>query len=100
MRSRILIAAALAVATAIAALLALARSDRATAKAHATVNVQLLAFNDFHGNIEPPSGSGGRIGTVDAGGALRRRWRTGSSGRSRRTSRGQRTPPVRARSAT
>jgi len=31
--------------------------------------VQLLAFNDFHDNIEPPSGSSGRIGTVDAGGA-------------------------------
>lgn len=43
-----------------------------------TVDVQLLALNDFHGNLEPPGGSGGRIGvrnpdgtirTVDAGGA-------------------------------
>ncbi len=34
-----------------------------------TVSVQLLAFNDFHGNLEPPAGSSGRIGTVDAGGA-------------------------------
>jgi 5'-nucleotidase len=44
------------------------------------VHVQLLAFNDFHGNLEPPSGSSGRIriGTdaegnpefVDAGGAM------------------------------
>jgi 5'-nucleotidase len=42
-----------------------------------TVDVQLLALNDFHGNLEPPSGSGGRIQTgvgpagpitVDAGG--------------------------------
>ena len=32
-------------------------------------DVQLLAFNDFHGNLEPPSGSGGRIDGVDAGGA-------------------------------
>ena len=32
------------------------------------VNVQLLAFNDFHGNLEPPSGSNGRIGDVEAGG--------------------------------
>jgi 5'-nucleotidase len=36
-------------------------------------HVQLLAFNDFHGNLEPPSGSSGRIAvgvdkTVDAGG--------------------------------
>ena len=27
------------------------------------VNVQLLAINDFHGNLQPPSGSGGRVGT-------------------------------------
>ena len=39
-------------------------------------HVQLLAINDFHGNLEPPSGSSGRIivapgttGTVNAGGA-------------------------------
>jgi 5'-nucleotidase len=38
------------------------------------VNVQLLAINDFHGNLEPPGGSGGRVGVaandqacVDAG---------------------------------
>ncbi|MGH8866777.1 MAG: bifunctional metallophosphatase/5'-nucleotidase [Actinomycetes bacterium] len=44
-----------------------------------TVDLQLLAVNDFHGNLEAPSGSGGRIvvgtnpdgtpRTVDAGGA-------------------------------
>jgi 5'-nucleotidase len=33
-----------------------------------TVDVQILALNDFHGNLEPPLGSSGRIGTVDAGG--------------------------------
>lgn len=33
-----------------------------------TVDVQILAINDFHGNLEPPTGSSGRIGTVDAGG--------------------------------
>jgi 5'-nucleotidase len=41
------------------------------------VEVQLLAFNDFHGNLKPPSGSSARIVTgpdpavdrVDAGGA-------------------------------
>ena len=33
------------------------------------VEVQLLALNDFHGNLEPPAGSGGRIQTgVDADG--------------------------------
>jgi 5'-nucleotidase len=38
------------------------------AKAAGTVNVQLLALNDFHGNLLPPSGSSGRVGTIDAGG--------------------------------
>ena len=38
------------------------------------MKVQLLAFNDFHGNIEPPSGSNGKITlpgnmSVNAGGA-------------------------------
>ncbi len=32
------------------------------------VDVQLLAVNDFHGNLEPPSGSSGRIGSINAGG--------------------------------
>jgi 5'-nucleotidase len=36
------------------------------------IQVQLLAINDFHGNIQPPSGSSGRVltptGQVDAGG--------------------------------
>ncbi|TDD24595.1 bifunctional metallophosphatase/5'-nucleotidase [Nonomuraea diastatica] len=39
-----------------------------------TVPVRLLALNDFHGNLEPPTGSSGRMvdehgHTVDAGGA-------------------------------
>ena len=34
-----------------------------------TVDIQLLAFNDFHGAIEPPAGSNGRIGQTPAGGA-------------------------------
>jgi 5'-nucleotidase len=33
------------------------------------VEVQILALNDFHGNLMPPAGSSGRVGTVDAGGA-------------------------------
>src|SRR4051812_20964242 len=31
--------------------------------------VQLLAINDFHGNLEPPSGSNGLVNGVAAGGA-------------------------------
>lgn len=33
-----------------------------------TVEVQILAINDYHGNLQPPSGSSGRVGDVDAGG--------------------------------
>lgn len=41
----------------------------AIAKEPETVAVQVLAVNDFHGNLEPPLGSSGRIGAVNAGGA-------------------------------
>ena len=33
-----------------------------------TTKIQILGLNDFHGALEPPSGSGGRIGTTAAGG--------------------------------
>ncbi|HWB31494.1 MAG TPA: bifunctional metallophosphatase/5'-nucleotidase [Vicinamibacterales bacterium] len=32
------------------------------------VDVHVLAFNDFHGHLDPPDGANGRIGTIDAGG--------------------------------
>jgi 5'-nucleotidase len=42
----------------------------AGAKPAGRVNVQILAVNDFHGNLLPPSGSSGRVGpTLTAGGA-------------------------------
>jgi 5'-nucleotidase len=40
----------------------------AGAKAPGTISVQILALNDFHGNLLPPTGSSGRVGTIDAGG--------------------------------
>lgn len=40
----------------------------AGAKPSGTVDVQILALNDFHGNLVAPAGSAGRIGTIDAGG--------------------------------
>jgi 5'-nucleotidase len=33
------------------------------------IEVQILGLNDFHGNLEPPAGSSGRIEGIDAGGA-------------------------------
>ncbi len=51
----------------------------ASAQKYGVVNIQILAVNDFHGNLAPPSGSSGRVQTspigvlpvttVDAGGA-------------------------------
>ncbi|HEY6629634.1 MAG TPA: bifunctional metallophosphatase/5'-nucleotidase [Acidimicrobiia bacterium] len=41
-------------------------------KPKGTVDVQILAINDFHGNLQPPTGSSGRIGpsgTPEYGGA-------------------------------
>jgi len=43
-------------------------ASQSAAAASGTIAVQLLAFNDLHGNIDPPSGANGRIGTVAAGG--------------------------------
>lgn len=40
----------------------------AGAKPSGTVSVQILALNDFHGNLVPLTGSSGRVGTIDAGG--------------------------------
>jgi 2',3'-cyclic-nucleotide 2'-phosphodiesterase (5'-nucleotidase family) len=46
--------------------------DTSTAPGKTQFPIQILSFNDFHGNLEPPSGSSGRIltsaGNVDAGG--------------------------------
>ena len=81
-------AVGLATVAALAALTSSAPASSAAPKAGKVkgpkpVEVQLLALNDFHGNLEPPSGSSGRIQTgvttgadgvpvpvtVDAGGA-------------------------------
>jgi 5'-nucleotidase len=51
-----------------ASALALATAGPAVAAPSGTVDVQILAVNDFHGNLVPPSGSSGRVGTVNAGG--------------------------------
>jgi 5'-nucleotidase len=63
-RRTLLIVIGLAVvAVAVAALVVPRRSAAAP-----PVEVQLLALNDFHGHLEPPGGSSGRIDGVDAGG--------------------------------
>ncbi|MFI6100758.1 bifunctional metallophosphatase/5'-nucleotidase [Lentzea sp. NPDC051213] len=51
-----------------------AQADVESLRGRGTVDVRLIGINDLHGNIEPPSGSSGRVvladgTTVDAGGA-------------------------------
>ncbi|MFE0174356.1 bifunctional metallophosphatase/5'-nucleotidase [Streptomyces sp. NPDC059002] len=72
-------AASLATVGALAAALpASAGAEHAGGGKKRTVDVQLLSFNDFHGNLQPPAGSSGQVtekqadGTekkIDAGGA-------------------------------
>ena len=38
--------------------------DTSKAPGKTQFDIQILSFNDFHGNLEPPSGSSGRI-TID-----------------------------------
>jgi 5'-nucleotidase len=60
-----------AVALAVAALLvpaAGAQAAKPTNKPPGDVHAQLLAINDFHGNLQPPTGSSGFVGTTLAGG--------------------------------
>ena len=63
-------------AAALAAVATTATPASATSGQHPdpTTDVRLITFNDFHGNLEPPSGSSGRVNlpggtTVNAGGA-------------------------------
>ncbi|WP_432497013.1 bifunctional metallophosphatase/5'-nucleotidase [Kineococcus gypseus] len=72
------VAAAALVSTTVAVAPAVTGSERWGGRHARTVDVQLLAINDLHGALEPPSGSGGRVQTgvnadgtaqsVDAGG--------------------------------
>lgn len=44
-------------------------SAAVSVSAQSPVAIQILAINDFHGNLEPPTGSNGKISGIDAGGA-------------------------------
>ncbi|MFJ1732544.1 bifunctional metallophosphatase/5'-nucleotidase [Streptomyces sp. NPDC088254] len=74
-RTSRLVAAAAALATA-GALAAAMPADAHDAKASGKQDdryqdVQLLSFNDLHGNLEPPSGSSGRVTEVQADGTTK-----------------------------
>ncbi len=68
MKKTVLAFVTLAVAIAVAPIAGAASdpSPRAVEKAQ-TTEIQILGLNDFHGNLEPPTGSGGRIGALTAG---------------------------------
>jgi 5'-nucleotidase len=62
------------IAAGTAAVLAVATGGTVTQAAPATptpthTQIQLLAINDFHGNLDPATGSGGNINGIPAGGA-------------------------------
>ncbi|WP_116049587.1 bifunctional metallophosphatase/5'-nucleotidase [Amycolatopsis palatopharyngis] len=72
-RSPRLLRAVAAIATTALATVAFAGTP-AVATPDRTTDVRIIAFNDLHGNLEPPAGSSGRVrlpdgSTVDAGGA-------------------------------
>ena len=46
-----------------------AKAYKKATKKKDLVKLDLLAINDFHGNLEPPTGSSGRINNTNAGGA-------------------------------
>lgn len=69
-RARLCFIAALVAGTALVlATGATSKNPPPIIKVGSEIEVQLLALNDFHGNLLPPLGSSGRVGTVDAGGA-------------------------------
>ena len=69
MKKTLLVLAALALAIAVAPLAGAAGDPSDSGVANATTTeIQILGLNDFHGNLEPPAGSGGRIGATNAGG--------------------------------
>jgi 5'-nucleotidase len=61
--------AALAAAATLALVAALARQasnaagKKPAAPGKTTMDIQMLSFNDFHGNLEPPTGSSGTLVT-------------------------------------
>ncbi len=63
------VAVLVAVAALILAAGATSKNPPPIIKDGSVVEVQLLGLNDFHGNLLPPAGSSGRVGTVNAGGA-------------------------------
>jgi 5'-nucleotidase len=60
---------AVLVSAALSLPIAFARGGPLSRPAERSVAVQLLAINDFHGNLEPPSGADGEINATAAGGA-------------------------------
>ncbi|MEU4265743.1 bifunctional metallophosphatase/5'-nucleotidase [Streptomyces argenteolus] len=71
--SRRVLAAAAGLATvgALVAALPAGAHDRGPGHRSRTVDVQLLSFNDLHGNLEPPAGSAGSVSEKQADGTVK-----------------------------
>ncbi|MFJ7491242.1 bifunctional metallophosphatase/5'-nucleotidase [Streptomyces sp. NPDC097727] len=71
--SRRMLAAAAGLATvgALVAAMPAGAQDRGHHKPARTVDVQLLSFNDLHGNLEPPAGSAGTVTETQADGTTK-----------------------------
>jgi 5'-nucleotidase len=68
---RVLVAAAgLATVGALLAAVPAGADDRGQGHPSRTVDVQLLSFNDLHGNLEPPAGSAGEVREIQANGKV------------------------------
>ncbi|MEU9747039.1 bifunctional metallophosphatase/5'-nucleotidase [Streptomyces niveus] len=81
-KARRLLAAVAGLATfgalAVAAPAAVGAQDSGQGRGHghghpkpSTVDVQLLSFNDLHGNLEPPTGSSGNVNEIQADGTVK-----------------------------
>ena len=56
---------AVTVTSAVLAAFAVTAAPASAKGANPTTDVRVIAFNDFHGNLEPPSGSSGRVTLPD-----------------------------------
>jgi 5'-nucleotidase len=71
MRKTVLALVTLAVAIAVAPIAGAAGDPSTNGELNAkTTEIQILGLNDFHGNLEPPTGSGGRIGALTGGACI------------------------------
>ena len=68
-RRRRMMAGRIALGLGLLAVLIIAGEQQGSAQEARTITVKLLALNDLHGNLEPPSGAEGLLNQIPAGGS-------------------------------